>query len=89
MYICIHNPGSSKVLQPFFAGNKNKFVCDSNSTLLDVRAWSFREMQVPAYPEIRIYKSIKEQLLKRYPGMDATFTVYPYINGRKTRIVLN
>ena len=88
MYICIHKPGSSKVLQPFFAGYKNKFLCDSNSTLLDVRAWSFREMQVPAYPEIRIYKSIKEQILKRYPDMNATFTVYPYINGRKTRIEL-
>ena len=88
MYICIHKPGSSKVLQPFFAGYKNKFLCDSSSTLLDVKAWSFLEMQVPPYPEIRICKSIREQILKRYPDINATFTAYPYINGRKTRIEL-
>jgi hypothetical protein len=88
MYICIHNPGSSKILDLYLDRNKNKFLCDSNSALLDVRAWSFREMQVPAYPEVRIYKNIKEQLLKRYPDMNATFIVYPYFNGRKTRIEL-
>ena len=88
MYICIHHPGTSEVLQPFPAGYKNKFLCDSTSTLLDVREWSFREMQVPPYPEIRIYKSIKEQMLKRYPDMNATFTVYRYSNGRKTRMEL-
>ncbi|MEO8412231.1 MAG: hypothetical protein ABI472_01170 [Ginsengibacter sp.] len=89
MFICIHNQGSSKVLKSFFNVNRNHSLCDSNSVLLDVRAWSFKEMQVPAYPEIRVYKSIKEQLLKQYPGMNATFTVYPYINGRKKRIELN
>jgi hypothetical protein len=89
MYICIHNPGSGKILQPFFSGDKNKFLCDSNSILLNVREWSFREMQAPAYPELRIYKSIKEQLVKRYPDMNATFTVYPYINGKKKRTELH
>jgi len=75
-------------LQPFFAGYKNKFLCDSNSTLINVRDWSFSEMQAPVYPEIRIYKSIKEQLLKRYPGMNATFMVNPYIHGVKKRTEL-
>lgn len=87
MYVYIHKPGGSKVLQPFFADHKNKFPFN-NDSILNIRAWSFREMQVPVYPELRIYKSIKEQLLKRYPGMNATFTVYSYSNGRKTRTEL-
>jgi hypothetical protein len=84
MYICIHNPGSTKILQLFSTSHKNKFLCDSSSALLDVRAWSLHEMQVPANPEIRIYKIIKEQLLKRYPDMNATFFVYHYVKGKKT-----
>ncbi|MEP6950647.1 MAG: hypothetical protein ABI863_15285 [Ginsengibacter sp.] len=88
MYICIHKPGSSKVLQPFFAGYTDKFLCDSSSILLNVREWSFLEMQAPGNPELRIYKSIKEQLLKRYPDMNATFIVYPYINGSKKKTEL-
>ena len=88
MFICIHKQGSSSVLQPYFTPGKNKFACDSNSVLLDVTEWSHSEMHVPVYPEIRIYKSIREQLLKRYPDMDATFTVYPYLEGKKIRIEL-
>ena len=88
MYICIHNFGTGKTLQPFSAAAKNNFMCDSNSVLLNVKTWSFREIRVPVYPEIRIYKSIKEQLLQRYPGMQATFTVYRYINGKKTKLEL-
>ncbi|MEO8762654.1 MAG: hypothetical protein ABI416_00110 [Ginsengibacter sp.] len=85
MYICIHNVGSAKVLQSFFAPFGNKIICDSNSTLINVRDWSFEEMQSPVYPEIRIYKSIKKQLLTRYPDMNATFVVNPYIDGMKRR----
>jgi hypothetical protein len=63
------------------------FFATSSSALLDVREWC-QGNAVAAYPEIRIYKSLKEQLLKRYPDMNATFTVYPYSIGRKTRIEL-
>ncbi|MEP6928117.1 MAG: hypothetical protein ABI834_10795 [Ginsengibacter sp.] len=88
MYICIKKTGSSKALQSFFIINKNKFLCDSNSIIINVRAWSFQELKVPAYPELRIYKNIKSQLLKRYPDMDATFIVLIYTNGQKVRIEL-
>ena len=81
MYICIHKAGSSKELEPFFAPDKKEFLCDSNSILLDVRKWSHDEMLVPPYPETRIYKSIRSQLLKRYPDMKATFTIYKYVSG--------
>jgi len=45
-------------------------------------------MEVPAYPELRVYKSIKQQLLKRYPDLDATFIVYPFLNGKKNSMEL-
>ena len=47
-----------------------------------------RKCMVPPYPEIRVYKKIKSQLLQRYPDMDATFIVLKYINGRREKIEL-
>ena len=88
MYICIQHAGSGKVLQPFFGGYKSKLLCDSTSSMINVRDWSFKEMQSPVYPEIRVYKSMKEQLLLRYPDMSATFIVNPYNNGVKKKIRL-
>ncbi len=83
IYICIRNPENCKALQPFISHYKRTSICDSNSALIDVREWSFKEIQIPAYPEIRVYKNIQAQLIKRYPGMNATFIMYQYINGRK------
>ena len=88
MYICINKPRSSKELQPFIVLNKNKTLCDSNSLIINVRTWSFQELMVPAYPELRVYKNIKSQLLKRYPDMEATFVIFLYTNGQKKRIEL-
>lgn len=84
MYVYIHNKEACKELRPFFTIEKNKPSVDSNTALINVRQWSFKEMQAPAYPELRVYKKIKQQLLKRYPGMDATFIVYPYSNGQNS-----
>ncbi len=88
MYICIHDTANTKTLNPFYTKKENTFVCDSNSTLLSVWSWSMQEMNVPAYPEIRVYKKLKDELLSRYPAMQATFIVYEYANGETKRIEL-
>ena len=88
MYVIIHKQGAAKILQPFFSTKKNKFLIDTNSVLLDIRAWSFKEMRVPAYPETRVYKNIKTQILQRYPSMSADFKIYKYINGQKVLVDL-
>ncbi len=85
MYICIHNYKNEKVLNGFASQNESETLCDSNSILINVRSWSFDEMKVPAYPETRVYKSIKDQLTKRYADMDATFIEYIYKDGEKVR----
>ncbi len=85
MYICVHNFKKEKALNHFALQNENKNLCDSNSILINVRSWSFDELKVPAYPETRVYKNIKEQLLKRFPDMDATFIEYIYTDGKKIK----
>lgn len=88
MYICIHNTEYNKALSPFYSTKVNTFMCDSNSTLLSIWSWSMQEMNVPAYPEIRVYKKLKDQLLLRYPNMHATFIVFEYKYGETKRIEL-
>lgn len=88
MYICIHDSAISKELEPIAGPFKRSFICDSSAAFINVRTWSFNEIMVPAYPEIRVYKDIKKQLLKRYPALDATFIVYEYKNGKKEKIEL-
>ncbi len=88
MYICIEKAGSSTDLQPFIDINKNRFLCDSGSQIVNVRTWSFQELRVPAYPELRVYKKIRTELLNRYADMRVTFVVLIYSNGRKERIEL-
>jgi hypothetical protein len=88
MYVHIHNQEKCKELQPYFSIYKNKLTADTNTALINIREWSFKEMEVPAYPELRVYKSIKQQLLKRYPDLDATFIVYPFLNGKKNSMEL-
>ncbi len=87
MYICVANRDRKKEMQTFFI-NKNKFLCGDSSFMINVRTWSFQEIMVPAYPELRVYKNIKSQLLKRYPDMEATFFVSIYINGQKKTVEL-
>ncbi len=88
MYICIRDTVNTKELIPFYTKKENTFMCDSNSALLSVWSWSMQEMNVPAYPEIRVYKKLKNQLLLSYPNMHATFIVYEYTNGETKRIEL-
>ncbi|MEO8112267.1 MAG: hypothetical protein ABI594_19625 [Ginsengibacter sp.] len=88
MYICIHDTEKNKALMPFAISKKSIFICDSNATVINVRTWSMKEMNVPAYPEIRVYKKIKQQLLSRYPGMNATFIISEYTDGIKRKTEL-
>jgi hypothetical protein len=88
MYIWIHKEGVNNALRPFFTINKNDNAHDSNSAFVNVRNWAFQEMKVPAYPELRTYKAIKEALTKQFPDMNASFIVYHYLNGKKVRIDL-
>ncbi|MEO6636701.1 MAG: hypothetical protein ABIN25_00405 [Ginsengibacter sp.] len=88
MYICIHDTVRTHALSTFFIKNKHTFICDNSSTLLNVQSWSMQEMAVPAYPEIRVYKKIKDHLLSRYPNMQATFIIYKYAGGEIKRTEL-
>lgn len=86
MFIYIQQPSVnnplSKYYEAFPAPDGKQRVA------INVRSWAFKEMHVPEYPEMRIYKKIKSQLMQRYPGMVADYVVTVYKNGKRIIIPL-
>ena len=85
LYICIPKATIDKSLKPFCIEHKSSLLCDSNSCLIYTRDWAFAETMSPENPEVRIYQSMKDQMLKRYPKMNATFILYIYSKGKRIR----
>lgn len=88
MYICIKKHSINEVLKPYYVQNQNFYICGNEYDEVNVRAWAFDEMKVPAYPEMRACKSIMHELQKRYPDLEAVYVAYPYIKGDKLRTEL-
>lgn len=69
LYICTDNPAAKKEHAFSFEQNKS-MPCDSS---LSVYKWSMKEMNVPVYPEQRIYKAVVKEWVKRYPDQNSKF----------------
>lgn len=67
MIICIKNSNdaSAKKLAPYYANDYRKF-CDGNKMIMATK-WALGEMNVPMYPEKRIYLQIKKSFIQKYP----------------------
>jgi hypothetical protein len=85
MYIYVKRDASNKTLEDFSMKEQPLECINNNTYVIYTRDWAFREMLAPENPEIRIYKEIKKQLLKRYPKLDASFITYTYMNGKKVK----
>jgi hypothetical protein len=62
LYICSDNPVAAKQFASFFEQNKN-VPCN---TALSVYKWGMAEINVPPYPEPRIYRAVAKEWMKKY-----------------------
>lgn len=60
MAVCIKDTSNLNELKPYFT-KKDKFNLCNGSVLLNIQTWSMNEMNVPVYPELRVYKKIKKE----------------------------
>ncbi len=74
MTVCIEDSSFNKQLQPFVSKKNNTKVCDA-ATQINIQWWALKEMNCPAYPELRVYKQIEDSLKARYRLMNATFII--------------
>ena len=75
--ICVDTLVNSypQALQPFINKTSSKIYCASG-VQISATKWSMTELNVPCYPEERVYKKLAENLRKQYPNASFHFVVY-------------
>lgn len=76
MIICIDDIEKMPLLKPY-AGRVQGGVCEGQFEV-NVNRWAYTELNVPPYPQFRVFSKIKAALLQRSPGASCTFIAYPH-----------
>ncbi len=75
MAICIKDSTTSKQFH-FYLNKKDSLnICNGNA-LLNIQNWAMKEMNVPPYPEERVYKKIEEHWTRDFPLSNVNFVIY-------------
>ena len=64
--ICIKDSATSKQFHAYLNKKDSLNICDGNA-LLNIQNWAMKEMNVPPYPEERVYKKNRRTMDKRFP----------------------
>ena len=59
------------------------FQAEKGTIAISLNQWAMGETNVPTYPEIRVFRKIKSEFDKQFPGTDAVLTVIRYPFTRK------
>lgn len=76
MLICIDKPEDIPALTSY-QENDNNNIC-KGSKMLNVTKWAYRDLNVPPYPHIRVFRKIKQAFIHQYPGAACRFVTYPH-----------
>lgn len=74
MIICLKGNVDSVTVKKYFNKQNSTHICDGGYTL-NIQKWAMAEMNVPAYPEERIYQLIKQDWQRKYPSSNALFFI--------------
>lgn len=84
MIICV-NDGKGNISEGKFFNKTNvPGICKDGYTL-SIQSWALTEMNVPPYPEERIYRAIKKEWLNKYPSLNTTFYLKPRLYMQPTK----
>jgi hypothetical protein len=75
--ICIENPEKASEYKPYF--QKKGALCKSEASIR-LNNWSLKEMNIIAYPEERVFRSIIKKFKERNPDVQAHYFIshYPF-----------
>ena len=73
MIICVDSIDNQPEAR-FFSKHNSLSVC-KNGQQLSIQNWAMSEMNVPVYPEERVYQYIKNDWLNKYPFLHSTFYI--------------
>lgn len=81
MAICIKDAGEMDELQPYFSRTDMYNLCNGQA-MVNLQNWCMKELNVPPYPEMRVYKKIEQHWPDHHPNSTTSF-VYYYILRQK------
>ena len=74
MIICVKDNIDSLPVAKFFNKRNMPGICDDGH-ILNIQNWALAEMNIPPYPEERVYRAIKKDWLNKYPSVNTEFYV--------------
>ena len=86
MAFCIKDSAEIKTLKPYLNKRDVYNVCNGDG-MVNIQAWAMKEMKSPPYPELRVYKKIKEQWIKDHPGSNTKTVFYFPVTTREIKII--
>ncbi len=81
MVFCIKDESEKEELQPYFSRTDPYNLCNGNA-MVNLQTWAMREMNVPSYPELRVYKKAELHWRETHPNTTTDF-VYYYVSRQK------
>ena len=81
MVFCIKDEGEKEELLPYFSKTDPYNLCSGNA-MVNLQTWAMREMNVPSYPELRVYKKAEQHWREKHPNTTTDF-IYYYISRQK------
>ena len=75
MAICLKDAGEMEELQPYLSKADTYHVCNGQA-MVNLQTWAMKEMNVPPYPEMRVYKKIEEQWPVNHPNSSTSFSYF-------------
>jgi hypothetical protein len=80
MAVCVEP--KETVLKPYV--KKDTYALCEGKELVRIQSWAISEMNVPPYPEVRVYRKIAAQLKTAYP----TAECYLYYYGKPEKTII-
>ncbi len=84
MAICIKDSNEIEELQPYLSRGDVYHLCDGRAKV-NLQAWAMKEMNVPPYPEIRVYNKIRRQWAQNHPASSTSFVIYKTAGQNKVQ----
>ncbi len=88
MAICLKDAGEIDELQPYLSKKDTYHLCNG-AAMVNMQIWAMKEMNVPPYPEMRVYKKVEADWPNTHPGSSAGFVYYFFWKQKQIQRIEN
>ncbi|MES2851223.1 MAG: hypothetical protein V4685_19395 [Bacteroidota bacterium] len=88
MAICLKDAADIEELQPYLNKTDIYNLCNGQK-MVNLQNWAMKEMNVPPYPEVRVYKKIEAEWPTTHPGSSAGFVYYFFVKQKQIQRIEN